>query len=322
MGKFVTFQSGSIHPSFEMEKIIEKDRSLTSQTIPDVFVCGAAKSATTSLWNYLVQHPCVYNSTHKEPGYFSGLRPMRSPERYATLYREAGSDQVTVDASSAYLTSPDSAERIRNACTGAKIIIVLRNPAHRAFSLYRHMVWHGFEYASTFEDALHLEEERIHSEEFLYSNPEYYYNFLYYHSGNYSEQVERYINKFPEQQIIFLRFQDLISETGRVMKKIFRFLDIDSSFQPRKEVHNSGRGRDVWSPRFHYFLNRRVRHPLTEWWLPGKALFSGLVRLNSKWGKEDLDDDMERRLILSFKEDIRLTESRTGLDLASLWLDE
>jgi len=322
MSKLVAVRSGSPHPSFKMEKLVEKDRRLASATVPDVVICGAAKSATTSLWNYLVQHPRIYKSSHKEPGYFSALRPMRSPGRYTTLYRDADSDQITVDASTAYITSPDSAERIRNACPKAKIIIVLRNPAHRAFSLYRHMVWHGFEYASTFEDALHLEEERVRSESFLHRNPEYYYNFLYYRSGKYIEQIERYLNHFPEEQILFLRFRDFVSETGQVMEKVFRFLGIDSSFQPKKEIHNSGQGHDVWSPKFHYFLNQQVRHPVTDWGLPGRALFSGLVRLNSKWGEDELSDDMERHLLLKLKKYIRLAESQTGLELASLWLSE
>ena len=321
MSEPVTVRGESPHPSFKMEELEEKDRKLASGTIPDVFICGAAKSATTSLWNYLVQHPRVYKSSQKEPGYFSALRPMRSPETYATLYRGAGSNQITVDASSAYVTSPDSAERIRNACSGAKIIIMLRNPAHRAFSLYRHMVWHGFEYASTFEEALHLEEERTRSEEFLHRNPEYYYNFLYYRSGKYSEQVERYLDHFPEKQILFLRFRDFVSETEQVMETVFRFLGIDVSFQPQKEIYNSGRGRDVWFPKFHYFLNQQVRHPLTDWGLPGEALFSGLIRLNRKWGKDELDEDMERRLLSRFENDIRLTESRTGLNLTSHWLE-
>ena len=36
-------------------------------TLPNLFIVGAAKSGTTSLHNYLNQHPDVFMSSHKEP---------------------------------------------------------------------------------------------------------------------------------------------------------------------------------------------------------------------------------------------------------------
>jgi len=318
--RLVANREGSPHPRFEMEKLREKDGRLNRDNIPTVFVCGAAKAATTSLWTYMVQHPSVHRSALKEPGYFTALRPMQSPKKYEDLFRHAGRKQVAADASTAYLTSPDSAERISSVCPEAKIIIVLRNPADRAFSLYRHMVWHGFEYASTLREGLRLEEERIEDEEFLYKNPEYYYNFLYYQSGRYSEQVDRYLRYFRKRQILFLRFRDFVSETGRVMKEVFQFLEIDSSFQPNQEIYNSGRGRDVWSPRFHYFINQKMRHPLTDWGVVGKALFSGLVRLNGTRGKDELEGTLRNDLLTKYEEDVRLTESMTDLSLVYPWL--
>ena len=36
-------------------------------TKPNLFIVGAAKSGTTSLHNYLKQHPQIYMSAHKEP---------------------------------------------------------------------------------------------------------------------------------------------------------------------------------------------------------------------------------------------------------------
>jgi hypothetical protein len=126
---------------------IAKDQVLIDESVrtPDFFICGAAKSGTTSLWNYLVQHPGIYEAQDKEPSYFSALHPLYpSARQYGRLYGDAREDQLVGDASVAYLTSPDSAFRICRVVPNAKIIIVLRDPTERAFSLYRHMVWHGF----------------------------------------------------------------------------------------------------------------------------------------------------------------------------------
>ena len=40
-------------------------------TTPNFFIVGAAKAGTTSLYNYLVNHPEVYLSPIKEPNYFN-----------------------------------------------------------------------------------------------------------------------------------------------------------------------------------------------------------------------------------------------------------
>ena len=39
--------------------------------IPNFFIVGAAKAGTTSLYNYLINHPEVYLSPIKEPNYFN-----------------------------------------------------------------------------------------------------------------------------------------------------------------------------------------------------------------------------------------------------------
>lgn len=287
-----------------------------------MFICGAAKSATTSLWNYLTQHPAVYDSGQKEPGYFSALRPLDDPEKYESLYGGAHSDKILVDASSAYLTSPDSAQRIREACPGAKIIFILRNPADRAHSLYRHMVWHGFEYASTFERALQLEEERVSRRNFLFENPEYYYNFLYFRSGLYGGQISRYTDIFHEKNILLIRFRDFVNKTSEWIKSIYRFIGVDHSFNPDKKIYNSGGGHDVWSPWFHYFINRKVRHPLTDYGIPGRALFSALVRANRKRAKKKITPKTKKKIIKKYEKDIYYLERITQIKFANFWCEK
>ena len=39
--------------------------------LPTFFIVGAAKSGTTSLYHYLNQHPAIFMSPIKEPGFFA-----------------------------------------------------------------------------------------------------------------------------------------------------------------------------------------------------------------------------------------------------------
>ena len=48
---------------------------------PNLFLVGAAKAGTTSLYDALARHPAIYMSPMKEPHFFSQIEP--APERKA-----------------------------------------------------------------------------------------------------------------------------------------------------------------------------------------------------------------------------------------------
>jgi hypothetical protein len=300
----------------ELETKDEKLRKQNSR-LPDFFICGAAKSGTTSLFNYLGQHSSIFTPEQKEPGYFSALRPLESPYRYGQLFKEAGEHQYTGEASGAYLTSPDSALRISKAVPQAKIIIMLRNPADRAFSLYRWMIGEGYEWAPTFKDALRMEEDRRNSVSFVKENPEYFYNFLYRTSGCYARQVERFLETFDWEQVRFLIFDDFVSSPASCTRKIFRFLGIDDTIKLNTPVRNEG--RSVHSAPLQFWIRQRARPILRK--IPlGLRIMRKAMQWNTTPRKGTLSDRFRQRLLQYYEEDIRETSALIGRDLASRWL--
>jgi hypothetical protein len=291
--------------------------------MPDFFICGAAKAGTTSLWRYLLQHPSIFmpaSAQHKEPGYFSALRPMNDEARYRRLFAEARPDQRVGEASGAYLTSPDSAGRIRAAVPEARIIIMLRNPADRAYSLYHWMTREGYEPAPSFEHALAREPERLQDAAFRRSNPEYYFNYLYLSSGRYADQVERYLKAFPRERLHVILFDDFRRDPVAATRGVYRFLDVDDTFMPTIDVHNAG--REVWSPRVQFALRQRV--------LPwarrrGGPQAARLVRMLMRWNmraKRPLARSLRRHLLDLLAADIQRTGALLNRDLAAQWLQE
>jgi hypothetical protein len=243
----------------DVEKLFQKDKYLREQDVPvpDFFICGAAKSGTTSLFNYVGQHPAIYTPERKEPGYFSALRPLQSPYQYRKLFDDASKRHKAGEASGAYLTSPDSAPRISEVVPDAKIVIMLRNPAERAFSLYQWMVKEGYEWAPTFDRALQLEGARCGSVSFVRDNSEYYYNFLYRTSGCYAQQVKRFLKAFDREQVRFLVFDNFVSSPVPCTKEVFRFLEVDDKIELSTPVRNRGKG--VRSSRLQFWLRQYGR---------------------------------------------------------------
>jgi hypothetical protein len=197
---------------------------------PNFFIVGAARSGTTSIWEYLKRNPQVYMPEElllKEPAYFSDGGRFRVKGMYLKLFEAANKNHKIIgEASVAYLTDPKSASRIFTFNPCAKIIIMLRNPADRAFSLYNWMIQEGYEYASSFIDALNLEGSRVFEKKKNWYKPNYYWGYLYFRSGLYNNQVKKYY-EFFKNNLLIIKFEDFINNPTLIYKNICSFLNIE-----------------------------------------------------------------------------------------------
>ena len=225
--------------------------------IPNFFIVGAPKAGTTSLYAYLDQHPQVYMSAIKEPNFFAeeirevnfapqarraiardgnSLRqflsgPMRAKrfggivtdwEDYRSLFSNAGDELALGEASVCYLWSPTAAERIASSIPDAKILVMLRDPAERAFSQYLHGLSTG-DIRWSFRE--HIRRNvRHHTGQFCV-----HYPFLEF--GLYSGQLCRYLRKFGRN--VWVGFhQDFEDRPLETYRDICRFLGIHQEFSP------------------------------------------------------------------------------------------
>jgi hypothetical protein len=197
---------------------------------PNLFIVGAARSGTTSLWQYLKTHPAVYmpeDELLKEPTFFSrDGGPKLELNDYLSIFKQAATNRRWIgEASVAYLTDPETASRLYEFNPAAKIIIMLRNPANRAFSLYNWMAQEGYEYASSFQEALKLEETRVNQRKPDWYKPNYYWGYLYFRSGLYHDQVKRYLELFKEN-VLLIKFEDFARDPRRSYREVCSFLQI------------------------------------------------------------------------------------------------
>ncbi|SFU31632.1 sulfotransferase family protein [Alicyclobacillus macrosporangiidus] len=201
--------------------------------IPNFFIIGSAKAGTSSLQQYLSQHPQVFMSAIKEPHYlcaehfppkFTGPGDegfsehiTRTREQYLSLFAKADGYRVIGEASVYYLSFPSTAQRIKELNPAAKLVAVLRNPVDRAFSAYLHTVRDGRE-TLTFEEALAAEPDR--------KQRGYQPLWWYREIGLYSKGVAEYLRVFGPDQIKVYLYEDL-KNIARVLHEIFHFMGIE-----------------------------------------------------------------------------------------------
>jgi hypothetical protein len=193
--------------------------------LPSLLIIGAQRGGTTSLFNYLVQHPQVLAPFGKEIHYFDhyyarGIRWYRGQFPCARRLQSA----LTLDASPYYLIHPLAPPRAADLLPNVKLVALLRNPVERALSHYQHEVREGRE-SLPFAEAIDREEERLAGEEErLRRDPDYYsYNlhrYSYARRGRYVEQLRHWMQHFPREQLLVLQsewlYRDPVAATGAV----------------------------------------------------------------------------------------------------------
>lgn len=282
---------------------------------PDFFIVGAAKSGTSSLYNYLIQHPNVFMPEVKEPHFFydrdSAGAPVllkKDPREYLKLFEGVPDDVRAGEASTSYLYLANAAREIRQVQKHAKILMVLRNPVDRAYSQYWNQVRDGQERLS-FEDALQAEEKR--------KKQNSWYGFLYVETGLYAEQVARYTTTFGRDNVQVHLYEDLHQDAKEVCRKVFSFLGVDRNYdiETTKVYNRSGPTRSKFVART---LNtRQIKEPIArvmpQAWKRG--LGEWLRDLNRKPVPE-MNLGTREMLLATFKEDISRLEHLIGRDLS------
>jgi len=291
---------------------------------PDFIVLGASKAGTSSMYHYLDSHPDVYTPL-KEPNFFAlnGVDlPLAGPgdqewydgsyvedEAYRILFEEAQEYEASGEASPTYLHSKHAPQKIHEYIPDARLIAILRDPADRAFSHYRHFSESGLE-TESFEQALKDEKSRLEAGWFW---PRYI------EAGRYHTQLSRYLEYFPEDQLKIYLFREFTGNTREVMQDVFQFLGVDPTRGPRQYVRRNVSG----SPRLgivEYVLSGG--NPIAETakkYLPNVVKDAAIkIRNANKTEKNQSIGRKERKMIIEELEgEIKRLEELIGRDLTT-----
>lgn len=240
---------------------------------PDFLIIGTQKGGTTSLYQYLVQHPSVAAARRKEIQYFSE-QFARGPVWYRRHFpRRVGKDprrwvgrgrRLTGEATPYYVFHPHAPRRVRELLPQVRLIAMLRNPIDRAYSHHRYHTRLGDE-ALSFEDAIDAEPARLVGElEKMLADESYvsdaYRNFSYLARGAYAEQLERWLALFPREQLLVLSSEAFFRDPATEYRKVLRFLGLEERDLAEYQAANVGR-YEAMAPQTRARLAAHFREP-------------------------------------------------------------
>jgi hypothetical protein len=294
--------------------------------LPNVAIVGVPRSGTTSLYHYLAQHHDVYGTKTKEPKHFSS-RVVRLPhmgpgdkhvdsERvlekgmYSSLYTAGRGHRYRVDGSSEYFYEGQAcANLIRAELGDIPIIVILRDPALRAFSAYQNMVRDQRE-SLTFKQALDAEPSRLRDN--------WDTMWAYRGAGFYADGLAAYHANFS--RVLVLCFEEFRANPISALRLIEEFLGLDAvnDYDVDIQYARSGQARNALAQ---HLLNRS--NPVAYWLratakslLPrqfSERIADLLVRGTSPVGAE------LQGLWMEYESDVRRVAEMVPFDVDSRW---
>jgi len=197
---------------------------LRTKKLPNFLIVGAQKAGTTSLFDILNQHSQIHLPQEKEIHFFDVDKSYEKGKAfYSSFFSEAGNALAVGETSPSYLFLPKVPRRILDSLgKDVKIIIVLRNPADRAFSQYKMLAAMGREKRG-------LDEVLQYNMEQIEKSLNFDKHTSYLDRGMYAVQIENYFSVFPKQNIrIYLFEEDFLENRKQMILDIQQFLGVEA----------------------------------------------------------------------------------------------
>ncbi|MFX1443313.1 MAG: sulfotransferase domain-containing protein [Promethearchaeota archaeon] len=266
-------------------------RSLTSRfrTLPDFLLIGAPQCGTTSLYNYIINHPYIAPSFLKGVQFFdrnftrnlNKYKAFFPPLFFKRIFKYIYNiDLITGEGSPDYLYHPYVAKRVFQYLPKIKILILLRNPVDRAYSHYQRLVRFGIvnlSFMKAIERAVVIaEKEKKKLKNNPYYNPSKYLRYSILEKGIYVDQIQNWFKYFPKKQILTIESEQFFFNPSKTMEEVFRFLNVPPLKAENYKKYNVGNYSKI---------DTEIRDYLLEYYKPHNRRLYDLLERRFNWDK-------------------------------------
>jgi Sulfotransferase family len=295
--------------------------------LPNFLGIGVEKAGTTSIYNYLKQHPQVYMSPVKETNFLERdwenvddetkrrkKDRIDTFEKYCQLFNNVTDEIAIGEISPNYLFHhQSSSERILRYVPQAKLIAILRDPADRAYS----------DHLMHVRDAIG-QNVRSLSEQ-IESRSQQSFTIR---KGFYYEPLKYFFDKFGADQIRVYLYDDLCKDAIALIQDMYQFIGVDNTFVPDVTVRN----QVAQVPKVNTLNTllkrqnpvRSIAASVLRLVLPlsvRQTIRSSLINLNSQdKSKVSFSPEDRSKLIALYREDILKLQDLLQRDLSS-WMN-
>jgi hypothetical protein len=225
-----------------------KDQILKKQIIqshahaaPDFLIIGVTKGGTTSLFQYLIQHPDIIAPNKKEVAYFSWNHKMGLKGYLQNFpFKKAIEHQLTFEATPSYLFYKNAAAKVAKFFPEMKLFAILRDPVQRAYSH-----WQFYHNSKFVDEKSHLKDKRsfeIAVKEELSGINDIPWHSRYINISIYAKHIKKWYEYFDKKQLVLLDSNELKNHPKITLKKVTDSLNIQPYYQDFKRTEKRVEG--------------------------------------------------------------------------------
>ena len=291
---------------------------MTADQKIDLMIAGAQKSGTTSLKNYLGQHPAIVTHLQTEFSFF--MRPQEYAAGIKNAFRKYFPAQSVatqrVVAKAAGLYADEAAlQRLHALNPKCIVVLLLRNPVQRAYSSFMMEVnsgWTDVEWPAIINS---VEKFKVGEKDQMFR--------LFIELGMYAQHLKKILRFFPREQVMLIRFEDFKNNPAAICSSVIERLRLDPF-----EIESSQTFNKAYEPRSKRMAQILVRLsyetnpvkrfvktvlPLTLY----ERWSQQLLRLNrGKPSTTRMDEEVRLKLIEFFKPYNLELEQLTGMSFS------
>ncbi len=263
---------------------------------PQFIMTGAVKAATTWIQAQLQANPDVY-LPDPEPHFFSQSFE-EGKQYYRRFFDHAPKGAIIGEKSADYLAHEKAPARIAALLPDVRLVAQLRDPVKRAYSDYKMFFRRGWVSGTP--------------EEYLTSLDNPHPRFL--QDGLYGRHLRRWLDHFPREALLLLKFEDIATNQRAVIEKVSRHIGAE----PYYDEALAARKQNNSAERFLPLPMRKALAPFKSYVKPlrGNAFFEYVrSKIASEIEYPKLSPELERRLREFYRQDLEQLEDILGCDL-------
>ncbi len=215
---------------------------------PTFLIMGAQKAGTTSLYSAMRQHPHIGRANKKELHFFDRFYH-RGMAWYEKQFRVETQHVQVGESTPVYMYDELVRGRIASDLPDIKILAILRDPVARAYSHFWHSRRFDQESASSFEEALAVEPQRLQEireqirqpdangrEGWTYPKVRRSYWWSYVDRGRYVDQLEDLERLFGRDRILVLTLEETKQNPEQQISAALEHIGVDPALHGEYEL--------------------------------------------------------------------------------------
>lgn len=194
-------------------------------SLPNLIICGAPKSGTSSLYFWLEAHPQVCASRVKETFFFADdINRFNKKSNciehtlddYSRQWEHCKGQKVIFEATAPYIYFENALIRINELPTKPMLLFILREPAARVYSKYKFNKYKLKNFDGTFAEYI--------------SAGGSFGSGRHFEEGLYINYIEKWAERYGKEKVKLLIFEEMLSDRVAFMNKVAKLLDIAPGF--------------------------------------------------------------------------------------------